>query len=139
MFARARLAMAQASVKVLTYLLVVSLLAMSSCRYGYASKPTQCPTAPIQLIAATEHRADGSTITIMRAPKPGEKGFVCCHCAERRAAQARGWTFSPNTIGILPKPAVIDFPILAEGWSYFAPEPASPPLPVLLITHPPAA
>lgn len=48
----------------------------------------QCPTAAAPLVRVAIKSACGCVIGhIERAPKPGERGFVQCRCAEKRAAQ----------------------------------------------------
>lgn len=48
----------------------------------------QCPTAPIQKITVTKRDCCGRVVGYeTRAPKPGEAGFMQCHCAEKKASQ----------------------------------------------------
>jgi len=47
----------------------------------------QCPTAPVQKITVAIRNCCGKLVGLTsRAPKPGEKGFVQCRCAEKKGA-----------------------------------------------------
>jgi|GEM_PF-4164126 len=46
----------------------------------------QCPTAPVQEIVEVEKTACCSTKLVVRAPRPGDKDFKQCQCAEKKAA-----------------------------------------------------
>lgn len=46
----------------------------------------QCPTAPVQSVLVPIKVACGCVVGYRaRAPKPGEKGFVQCRCAEKKS------------------------------------------------------
>jgi len=50
----------------------------------------QCPTASIQTVACGQFDCCGNLVgKATRAPRPGEKGFVQCRCAEKRAVQQK--------------------------------------------------
>lgn len=49
----------------------------------------QCPTAPMQLIrVAIKEKCGCVRGFVERAPRPGEKGFLQCRCAEKKAPKA---------------------------------------------------
>lgn len=51
----------------------------------------QCPTATVQKVTVAVRDCCGRiTGHIQRAPLPGEKAFVQCHCAEKRTAHDLG-------------------------------------------------
>jgi hypothetical protein len=50
----------------------------------------QCPTAPVQRLAFGVYDCCGKLVSVgTRAPKPGDKAFVQCRCAEKNAAHAK--------------------------------------------------
>lgn len=48
---------------------------------------TQCPIAAVQAIAVPTRICCGAASVTTRKPKPGDKDFVQCRCAEKRSAQ----------------------------------------------------
>jgi hypothetical protein len=124
-------------------LLVVLALSMgfsSAGRFGFRANNQQCPTAPVQTMAIMKLAPDGTWVTEMRAPHPGEKDFVVCHCqAKRAAATQAGWVVPTFVPIVAAEPATIDIPLFASGWDQpqesigeFDPPPSR-------ITHPPSA
>jgi hypothetical protein len=49
----------------------------------------QCPTAPIQKITVAAVKCCGKVVSIKRVPKPGDKAFLQCRCAEKGASQQK--------------------------------------------------
>jgi hypothetical protein len=50
----------------------------------------QCPTAPVQTVVVKSQRCcEKSGHVVVRAPKPGDKGFVQCRCAEKKNGQQK--------------------------------------------------
>ncbi|MFI5386049.1 MAG: hypothetical protein ACHQ50_08005 [Fimbriimonadales bacterium] len=48
----------------------------------------QCPTAPVQTITDAVRDCCGKLVGYsIRAPQPGDPGFVQCRCAEKKSAQ----------------------------------------------------
>jgi hypothetical protein len=71
---------------------------------AWATTPTgvQCPTAPVQLIKVAAKDCGCK----VRAPKPGEKGFVQCRCAEKRSAKAIASSSGKERAALLPSPMI---------------------------------
>ena len=62
--------------------LLYSVLPLNVTRVGL-----QCPTAPIQKIVVAVKDCCGKVEGLaLRAPKPGEKGFLQCNCAEKKSS-----------------------------------------------------
>lgn len=45
-----------------------------------------CPTAPVQTVVKLERNCCGKLVIEKRAPRPGEREFVQCRCAEKKSA-----------------------------------------------------
>jgi hypothetical protein len=45
-----------------------------------------CPTAPVQTVVKLERNCCGKLVLEKRAPRPGEREFVQCRCAEKKSA-----------------------------------------------------
>ncbi len=96
--------------------LAFSLLALSAGRFGFKAALTQCPTAPVQQITIMTKQADGTYLREVRAPRPGEKDFVVCHCQEKRSTQQTGWYVPAFPLAILADTAQLNLPILMVSW-----------------------
>ena len=119
--------------------LTVCLLLGSAARFGFRANPGQCPTAPVQTVAIMTQAADGSWITEVRAPRPGEKDFVVCHCQEKRAAAQNGWTVPAFAPIVVTTPPTIDLPLVASGWIQPEELGGDTDPPISQISHPPSA
>ena len=49
-----------------------------------------CPTAPIQSVVKLKRNCCGHLVLEKRAPRPGEREFVQCRCAEKKSAHEVG-------------------------------------------------
>jgi len=70
-------------------LLLVLPVCLIASGYRVAITPygTQCATARVQQITIAVYSTCGHRIGfVTRAPRPGEAGFVQCHCSEKRAS-----------------------------------------------------
>ncbi|HTQ09712.1 MAG TPA: hypothetical protein VMI31_06535 [Fimbriimonadaceae bacterium] len=93
--------------------LAVGLVSITS---GFPLTPAgvQCPTAPIQRIEAPVTCCGRVVGYEMRAPKPGEPGFVQCRCAEKRSPLKQGFAlakpqiFPPADADVAPAGARLD-------------------------------
>ena len=63
----------------------------------------QCPTAIVQTVVAR----DCCGRLVRRAPKPGERAFVQCHCAEKKGATVKA-TFSTKVEFLLARGATVE-------------------------------
>jgi hypothetical protein len=118
--------------------LAACLILGSAGRFGFKANAAQCPTAPVQTMAIMTRAADGTMVTEYRAPRPGEKNFVVCHCQAKRAATQSGW-FVPSLTPIAPAHAMtIDVPILSIKWDTPEPAVAFCDPPINSISHPPS-
>ncbi len=84
-------------------LCVLSLTSLQVC----PQTPTgvQCPTAPVQAILKPVKAHCGCVVAFkLVAPKPGDKAFVQCHCAEKKSAERV--VFTPPKVDVLVAPAV---------------------------------
>jgi len=72
------------ALRLMTEFIATVLVFLSATQYlPITARGVQCPLAPVQTIAAC---CNGRML--MRTPRPGEKGFVQCSCAERNRAKA---------------------------------------------------
>lgn len=63
----------------------VVLCSIAPC-FSVTARGVQCPTAPVQEIKVPVLSSCGCIEGfVTRSPKPGERGFVQCRCAEKRA------------------------------------------------------
>lgn len=71
-------------------LLLVAWFAFWTCLQSQPVTPygVQCPTAPVQSISVAM-QCCGKTVCATRAPRPGDKGFVQCRCAEKKSAAVK--------------------------------------------------
>ncbi|MDR3687967.1 MAG: hypothetical protein P4L46_01220 [Fimbriimonas sp.] len=70
------------SVLVTVWFVLYAILPLPATSYGI-----QCPTAPVQKVTAAVHDCCGRVVgAVSRAPRPGEKGFVQCRCAEKKTS-----------------------------------------------------
>jgi hypothetical protein len=117
----------------------VCLFALSAGRFGLRQNSGQCPTAPVQQVAIMVRHDDGSFTREFRAPHPGEKDFVVCHCQERQAAQQSTLVAVTYPVAMLSLAAELVFPRRIHIWQ----EPGlifqTPTRPFLPLIHPPAA
>jgi len=125
--------------RLLLLLLAACMAFSSAARFGFRSVPTQCPTAAVHRIAVTVRSADGRTHTEVRAPRPGETGFVACHCQEKRPVAQPGWTVPTFMPALASEPVRLDTPILCVDWVQPAPDCALADPPAPPYQHPPSA
>jgi hypothetical protein len=72
------------------FLILAALIGWTSSTQLFActNSGIHCPTAPIQSVTVANLSCCGKVIIFTsRKPRPGEKGFVQCRCAEKRSAQ----------------------------------------------------
>ena len=89
--------MFQARAALIPWLLSI-LLTWSTSTIGFvqARPGVQCPTAPIQTIESPVYSCCHKLLGyVSRSVQPGDKGFVQCKCAEKKAAQT-AVVFSPK-------------------------------------------
>ncbi|HEY3780255.1 MAG TPA: hypothetical protein VGL56_04170 [Fimbriimonadaceae bacterium] len=72
-------------------ILMTGLFALYSVFPAAAVTPSgvQCPTAPVQQVNVASINCCGKLVCTKRAPRPGDKGFVQCRCAEKGASQQK--------------------------------------------------
>lgn len=110
---------------------------------------TQCPTAPVQMITVPIKSHCGCVIGYeTRQPKPGERGFLQCRCAEKKASETQTVSEQKNFAyeGLPPVFVELELPVTGpRGWEIPAYEchlsnlptpPLTPPPPSALATHP---
>lgn len=72
----------------------------------------QCPTARVQTVKVAVRNCCGHIVGYKTcAPKPGEKSFVQCRCAEKTAAQ-HGASLPPKLEPFLSEPARVELPAI---------------------------
>lgn len=102
----------------LAALLMAALFGWASSTQITACTPNgvQCPTAPVQTVVETLSCC-GKTVGYAQRPvRPGDKGFVQCRCAEKRAAQHSSSVGpqAPHYEMLCAQPLTIALPILAQ-------------------------
>jgi len=111
----------------------------SAARFGFRANVGQCPTAPVQTVAIMTRAADGTMVREVRAPRPGEKDYVVCHCQAKRAAAQSGWFVPSSAPLVMASVPRIDIPDMVRGWEQPEFRSTSCDPPVTQISHPPSA
>jgi len=106
----------------------------------FPTTPTgvQCPTAPVQSVSVAIKDCCGKVIGhVTRAPKLGEKGFLQCRCAEKKAPKQDSAATAPRFEVFTSSPVCLVFPSaippVRESFRYIAAAssaentPATPP------------
>ena len=72
----------------------------------------QCPTAPVQRLVVR----DCCGRVVSRAPRPGDRVFVQCRCAEKKAASTKATVAQKITFLLSEAEPLVAFPSLGAGW-----------------------
>jgi len=82
----------------------------------------QCPTAPVQSITVAIHDCCGKLAGFTtRAPKLGDKSFVQCHCAEKKAGTQKatvGTKITPFLSVVSELPEISPIPTSDHAFDY---------------------
>jgi hypothetical protein len=120
------------------YCVALCLMIGAAGRFGFRANLGQCPTAPVQSVTVVTQDSDGTVESEIRAPQPGEKDFVVCHCqAKRAAATQTGWFVPTSAPSVMASAGNIDMPVRIHGWVQPAFRATSCDPPADLILHPP--
>ena len=105
------------AVVVAAWFFLYSVLPTAATPYG-----VQCPTAPVQTITVAMRICCGKVARIAtRAPKPGDKDFVQCRCAEKKGTaqksivQAKAPVLLVSAVRIADS-AIVPLPLTACGY-----------------------
>jgi hypothetical protein len=121
-------------IDVLSILLAVLLVAWVGFQHFPCTPDgVQCPTAPVQTVLKPLKAQCGCIVGFKAVkPKPGDKGFVQCRCAEKKSAE-HTLSGAPKVDLLAVRPPALNMPV-AIMTSF---EPLSPILPKASISIPP--
>ena len=97
--------------------LLYSVLPLNATPVG-----VQCPTAAVQAITVAVHDCCGKLAGFTtRSPKPGDKSFVQCHCAEKKSGvqKATVGTKTPPFLSVAAElPEISSLPVSDPAFDY---------------------
>jgi len=98
----------------------------------------QCPTAPVQTVMKAIKSPCGCVIGYrVSAPKPGDKGFVQCRCAEKKSAERTVWR-APKNEALPMSVASVDVPFApCFAFDFVGVESGFVPVVAAPLIHPP--
>ena len=74
-----------------------------------------CPTAPVQSVVKLDRNCCGRLVLEKRPPRPGEREFVQCRCAEKKSAHEATLVASKIVLFFQADPPLVDASLPSRG------------------------
>lgn len=87
-------------------LVALGLLCATFAGFAVTPRGVQCPTAPVQTVVVR----DCCGRLVARVPKPGERTFVQCRCAEKKTAPQKAVASGSKVELFVPAPLDFEAP-----------------------------